>query len=323
MLILFTRSKLYFEKNVPPVLIQLILLLFVSCIFSLCGCTKSVRSYSTQWPDAAIDLLDSEESSKQKLDDLSVEQLIVRGDAVLDKGNDGLARIYYAKAINKNPDSAAALTGAGNSFFRNGAFKPATQAYERALEKVSDYIPAMLALARVHRVQGNYSEAIEILSAALLIDEQNVGVLTELAICHDNVGRADQAEPLYRQVVSLQPTTSSCYNNLGFNLMLQGDYSEAISALRRSLSITPDNECAQNNLAIAYALNSNEEQALQLFSSASDKAIAYNNIGYLLMETGKLNRAEQAFKKALELNPRFYVRAQNNLDQLNRMKFAN
>jgi len=297
--------------------------LLLGTLLSLCCCTQTVRSYSSQWPDAAIDSLNSDKNSEKKLDDLSVEQLIFRGNAVLAKGNEGLARIYYAMAINKSPDSAAALTGAGNIFFRNGAFKPATQAYERALEKVSDYSPAMLALARVHRVQGNYSEAIEILSAALTIDEQNVEVLTELAMGYDNTGRAEMAEPLYRQVVSLQPQSASCYNNLGFNLMLQGDYPEAISVLSRSLKIEPDNVHAQNNLAIAYALSGNEERAIRLFTSAADKAIAYNNIGYLLMETGEWNRAEHAFKSALELNPRFYVRAQNNLDQLNRMKLAN
>ncbi|OEU75278.1 MAG: hypothetical protein BA874_05245 [Desulfuromonadales bacterium C00003068] len=322
-MLLITRSKLYLKKNTHLLLRQLIYLLFVGCIFSLYGCTQSVRSYSSQWPDEAIDLLDSEENSKQKLDDLSVDQLIFRGNAVLAKGNEGLARIYFAMAIKKSPDSAAALTGAGNSFFRNGAFKPATQAYERALEKVSDYSPAIFALARVHRVQGNYSEAIEILSAALVIDEQNVEVLTELAMNYDNTGHAEMAEPLYRQVITLQPTTASCYNNLGFNLMLQGEYSESISMLSRSLRIEPDNVYAQNNLAIAYALSGNEERAIQLFTSAADKAIAYNNIGYLLMETGEWNRAEHAFTSALELNPRFYVRAQNNLDQLNRMKLAN
>jgi tetratricopeptide (TPR) repeat protein len=93
--------------------------------------------------------------------------------------------------------------------------------------------------------------------------------------------------------------------------------------LSRSLRIEPDNVYAQNNLAIAYALSGNEERAIQLFTSAADKAIAYNNIGYLLMETGEWNRAERAFTSALELNPRFYVRAQNNLDQLKRMKLAN
>lgn len=320
---LIAPLKIFLITLLPVFRRTLFLALLLSILLSLCCCTKSVRSYSSQWPDAAIDSLNSEKNSEKKLDDLSIEQLIFRGNDVLAKGNESLARIYYAMAINKNPESAAALTGVGNIFFRNGAFKPATQAYERALEKDSDYSLAMLALARVHRVQGNYSEAIEVLTKALTNNEQNVEVLTELAMSYDNSGHAEMAEPLYRQVVSLQPQTASCYNNLGFNLMLQGDYSEAISVLSRSLTIQPQNVHAQNNLAIAYALSGNEERAIRLFTSASDKAIAYNNIGYLLMETGEWNRAEHAFKSALELNPRFYVRAQNNLDQLNRMKLAN
>jgi tetratricopeptide (TPR) repeat protein len=38
------------------------------------------------------------------------------------------------------------------------------------------------------------------------------------------------------------------------------------------------------------------------------------------MSQGEWDKAEKAFKHALDLNPRFYLRAQENLDRLNRMR---
>jgi Flp pilus assembly protein TadD len=86
------------------------------------------------------------------------------------------------------------------------------------------------------------------------------------------------------------------------------------------MALEPGNTRTNNNLGAAYALNGNEEKALQIFEKSVGKAAAYNNIGYIYMTQGEWDKAEKAFKHALDLNPRFYVRAQENLDRLNRMR---
>jgi Flp pilus assembly protein TadD len=113
---------------------------------------------------------------------------------------------------------------------------------------------------------------------------------------------------------------SSGFNNLGFNYLLQGRYTDSISAFSRAIAIDPDNKRTHNNLGAAYALNGNEEKALQIFEKTIGKAAAYNNLGYIYMTQGEWDKAEKSFRHALELNPRFYTRAQENLDRLNRMR---
>ena len=52
---------------------------------------------------------------------------------------------------------------------------------------------------------------------------------------------------------------------------------------------------------------------MEIFKKGGDEAAAYNNIGYLYLIEGKYNEAINSFKKAIEINPRFYVRAHENL----------
>jgi tetratricopeptide (TPR) repeat protein len=55
------------------------------------------------------------------------------------------------------------------------------------------------------------------------------------------------------------------------------------------------------------------QEALEMFKKGGDEAAAYNNIGYLYLIEGKYDEAIKSFEKAVEINPKFYVRAHENL----------
>ena len=74
------------------------------------------------------------------------------------------------------------------------------------------------------------------------------------------------------------------------------------------------------NLALAYALSGEPGKALQLFGVSVGKAAAYNNVGYLLMVQNHVQDAELALARALEANPLFYARANENLELLETMR---
>jgi tetratricopeptide (TPR) repeat protein len=55
------------------------------------------------------------------------------------------------------------------------------------------------------------------------------------------------------------------------------------------------------------------EEALEVFKKNGDEAAAYNNLGYVFMIEGKNKEAIEAFEKALEIKPGFYLKAYENL----------
>ena len=288
---------------------------------SLTACTQTVKTYNSQWAGSAAELAAQEPKTDGKtLETLSVAELVSKGNTESPHGNQQLARMYYAMAIKKDPESVKALAGMGSLLLRHGSLGSAQKAYQQILNIDPDNRTALVALARIDRIQGRTDRAIELLNQALEGVDGDAELLNELAMTYDAVGQSQPAALLYEQVVSLRPESAAGHNNQGFNFMLQEDYQGAITAFRQALTLEPANAYAQNNLAAAFALNGQEERALRLFSSTENKAVAYNNLGYLYMTSGKLDKAEAAFKTALELKPSFYVKAQENLDQLDRLR---
>ena len=118
----------------------------------------------------------------------------------------------------------------------------------------------------------------------------------------------------------MAPDQAANHNNLGLNYMVRGEYPEAALSFLHALALDKDNIRIKNNLASAYLLSGDKDNAVEIFKGTVGEAGAYNNVGYLLMTQGNFDEAEQAFKKALQLNPSYYLRAQENLDKLQRLR---
>lgn len=287
-------------------------------ILFLCACTTTVQQRPVN--SSNLKNVDPPHENEKALKNLSVEDLIRNGNGYLSKGNNQLAGLNYSVALKKDPESTAAYAGIGEILRREGKLESAREAFGKGLDKDPLDVPSMLGVARTYGAQGDYKSAAEHLNKALARAPEDTEVLTELAISLDAQGQEPQAEPLYLKVIEMKPRLASGHNNLGFNYLLQGRYPEAISAFTRAVGIESHSLRIQNNLAVAYALNGNDEKALRIFEKTVGKASAYNNIGYILMTQGEWEKAERAFKSALDFNPTYYARAQENLDRLNRMR---
>jgi Flp pilus assembly protein TadD len=249
---------------------------------------------------------------------LSYDQLILKADAYRKNDNRRLASLHYRKALDKKPDSLVAAIGLSKLLVREGQLEEAFQLLLYALENDESNVPALLLMGCIARDRGDLTGSLEWLTKAYSKSPADPEVLTELAITNDHIGqeRLTYAEPLYKKVISLKTHSSAAHNNLGFNYLLQGRHADAAKAFNRALVLAPDNKRAKNNLAAAYLLNEQTDEALKLFQDTVGLAAAYNNLGYILMTRGDWPQAKKAFKKALQLNPSFYVRAQENLDHL-------
>ncbi len=100
------------------------------------------------------------------------------------------------------------------------------------------------------------------------------------------------------------------------NLRLDAnDYGHALALYEQALSLNPDN--AQANLGLGIVLDQlgrgDESGAFYERSvAASPDAIAYNNLGTWYHQRGRLDEAERAYRRAVELKPQL-AQAHNNL----------
>jgi tetratricopeptide (TPR) repeat protein len=102
-------------------------------------------------------------------------------------------------------------------------------------------------------------------------------------------------------------------NNLGLAYALSGDHETAIEFFEQALAAGSNSPKLFNNLGVAYAYRSRYADALESFKKAMDEPRAYNNLGATLLVMGKAKRAATCFEKAIELNPQYYEKANENL----------
>jgi Flp pilus assembly protein TadD len=292
-------------------------------ILFISSCTTTVSSRKDAYnKPRELAIEEMPEDAKSKISNLTYPVLISKGKEHLRNGNTKLSRLHFAFALKKNPDSVDALNGLGTIAYQENRTSEAENFFRLALEKAPENTQAMLYLGKISREQTDLTSSLLWLNKAAELNPENPEILTELAITNDTIGQEHLvfAEPLYRKVVDLRPNSAAAHNNLGFNLLLQGRYLEAIETFSKSLTIDPQNARTKNNLATAYLLNNENDKALTLYEGAVGKAAAYNNLGYIYMTQGNWDQAEKAFKTALAVNPVFYTKAQQNLERLNRLR---
>ena len=141
---------------------------------------------------------------------------------------------------------------------------------------------------RLPSVQVSYAEdfmdqldrtAIPQLRMALAIDASNrISTLYRLGLAHQESGELDEAAAYYEKVLQLEPMNAKANNNFAIILAAQGKFDGALSH---------------------YAL------AMRGQSGFTDPL---ENIGNVLLKQGKADEAVTFYIRALEVNPKTWVR---------------
>jgi tetratricopeptide (TPR) repeat protein len=131
------------------------------------------------------------------------------------------------------------------------------------------------------------------------------------------LGRRDEAIAAYRKAADLDHTFMRAYFNLGAVLFDAGRYDEALDAYRMALApidqafanhqpVEAVNARAYANLGAIYLKQQKWSDAIDAYQKAAtldDSAAVHYNLGFLFFTTGKTDRAQQEYRKALAADP--------------------
>lgn len=132
---------------------------------------------------------------------------------------------------------------------------------------------------------------------------------------HDAGGRWQEAGIAYQRALDAAPDSAVTVNNLGMSLLRQERYEEAAATFARALELDSGLDAARTNLRIALAFQGRYSEALSGISP-EERPQALNNLGYVALLKGDLERAEAYFMRSLEASPSFYAPARQNLELL-------
>jgi Flp pilus assembly protein TadD len=134
--------------------------------------------------------------------------------------------------------------------------------------------------------------------------------LNDSGIALTEANRPNEAIPLFRKALVMEPENPLLWLNLGIAQQRTGDYEEAADSFHRALGI--DNGLAEAWLSLGLIYYEMEEFALcrdcyqtALLHNGSDPKV-WNNLGVLCFTEGNLEDARSCFEEAVSLAPHYY-----------------
>lgn len=143
--------------------------------------------------------------------------------------------------------------------------------------------------------------------------ERDINTLRKLYNTPLNTSQHEIAINLLKQGIEGTPDHPRLHYLLGTVYFDKGDMQSAIQSFQECLRLDPNHHTASQQLLQAYEKTGNQTLAINLLQeklvkpdkrkTQLDNAIAYNHLGVLHYREGEVDKAIQAFEKALELSP--------------------
>ena len=155
---------------------------------------------------------------------------------------------------------------------------------------------------------GRLQEAEEIYRELILIDPCNYIAYANLAVICGIQKRFEELIELLEEALRLKPNFPEAHNSLGNAYKAQGDLSAAVVSYRKALQLKPSFPEAYNNLGVALKEQGDFAAAIASYQKAlwlkPNYSEALNNLGNAFMRKGDLTAAIHVYKSALKLKPR-------------------
>jgi tetratricopeptide (TPR) repeat protein len=263
-----------------------------------------------------------------------VEQWILKGLKHEDSGEFEEAIDCYKQAINGSESDKEAWNNIGLAYQFLGDIKNADIALNKALEIDPEYAVAWETKGYLYLKANQFNEAIEYLKKALLFGKNKADIWVTLGIIFSTQLKLEDAIEAYENALKIEPNNINALNNnaIANQLLSQlREESESIEMLERAISyfehalaIDPNKAEIWNNYGVVLGFLGRFKSSL----SAIDKAIllapnygnAYFNRARIYLQIGSQNKALAQLKIAVDLDPKLYKDA---IDDLTLRKLKN
>ncbi len=205
--------------------------------------------------------------------------LVRVADLMRDGGDVTGAIPFYRRAHQLNVLQATPLIRLALALHTVGAYAEASRTWRSALKLDSDNADALRGYGYSLIALNKPQLAIDQLRTSNEIEE-DVRSYNGLGVAYDMIGDARGAQVHYRLGLQLAPDNTTLLNNLGLSLALSGDFPESIKLLLGVVASATATARHRQNLALAYGLSGQIEQAAAVARQDLDEEAVANNLAY-------------------------------------------
>ncbi|MGR5348241.1 tetratricopeptide repeat protein [Vibrio mediterranei] len=230
------------------------------------------------------------------------------GQIHLSRGNNELAESAFLKSVDENPNNPLALQQLGNLYTQLGRVDEGQTYFLRSVNADQVRMGSQATIdfndMSIDRVQG-----LKVDSESPAIAYMGLGILADIDRNYET------ARLFYDKSYTAEPRSTKVLINQGYSYYMSGDYINASNYTQKALKREPNNERAQNNMALIYLAQGKENKALNMFDRHLEKPEALNNVGYFLMLQGMPEKAIPYFQQAIDAKASYYKLANDNLER--------
>ena len=202
------------------------------------------------------------------LDPDSDEAILKMGEIAYYSRDYDRAMENLGKVTAKDPNNRTALFMKAFIYKETGDTANAVVLLRKVCDLYPNYDPAFEELGILYAIRHD-ALALEYLNTALEINPQNTSALYALAMFHQETGKPEEAEELYKRILDINPNQKDAWHNRGYiQLFVYGDTELAIDYFTRALQCDPNYIEALTNRGCAYELAGDSKKALADYRAA-------------------------------------------------------
>jgi len=233
----------------------------------------------------------------------------------------GCAALALACGCQTTGENTTASKSSLTSLFRARTVADTSEPEPQEVPDVKDPTELSLAYARWMEDVGNLVEARKHYTEVADAKPKNLEAALGLARIDQLSGRTQEAEQGFLRAQRLDPDSSQAMHALGQFYASQGRWTQAIEQLNRAMLSAPAEKGYRYDLAVALVHTGDINSAMPHFVRTVGDAEAHYNVGVILKDEGKLERAREHLLLAVTKRPDL-IQAQYWLDEVSRQQEA-
>ncbi len=230
-------------------------------------------------------------------------------------GDDSAACDYLSAAATINPNDLQILTELAAVLRDLERPQESKSVYQDILTLDSAHVPSHMGLGWIARAGGNeeaalmhFTAAAEHLRKAAAVQPKSIHILTQLATALRELYRAQEAAPIYREILAVDAKHVYSHMGLGWIARGLGDHQAAFAHFKAAAEMNPRDAQAQICLArFLVHLHRNEEAEtifLRVIAQAPKHSQARAGLGALARARDDWAGAFEQFRIAVDSNPK-------------------
>lgn len=234
-----------------------------------------------------------------------------RGVKAYRQGRYQRARLYFSRAIAKNPKMARAYNNRGATYHKLARFREAIRDYTKAIRLSPRYAQAYYNRGWAHHLKGDLPRAIGDYTQAVRLRPGYTKARRRLAEARIRLRAKSAASRRPRAPTAGRPATSAPSRSLAYRYNRTGlatkNFQQKVYYYTRAIQADPGWHIAWNNRAFSYRQLRQYKKALADVNQAiwlkGDYALAWYNRGVIHRRMGKYNRAIADYTTTIRLKP--------------------